>query len=266
MRILALVHEPGPCSGVFADVAGGRGAEIEEWSLAWGTPPPRPLDEYGAVLVFGGVMHVDQEHYHPWLREENLLIQRLLDQHVPLLGVCLGGQLIAKAVHTPVVRSSEPEVGWVEVGLTREATADPVFGALPASFTAYEWHYYRFELPAGAAPLARSATCLQAFRLGELAWGLQFHCEVSRETVLEWIETYGNGADPDLPPGAIERMRAETDAHVGAWTAIGREIASRFLDVAAGAAGARQRAATTSRSAATAGRSSSRSVQPRSAR
>src|ERR671934_225897 len=83
-------------------------------SCARRKPPVRPLDDYAAVLVFGGSMHADQDEHHPWLREETLLLQRLLDQHVPVLGVCLGAQLLARAAHAPVFPAAEPEIGWDE--------------------------------------------------------------------------------------------------------------------------------------------------------
>jgi GMP synthase-like glutamine amidotransferase len=232
MRILALIHEPPPCSGVFADVAAERGGEIEEWSLAWDTPPSRPIDEYDAVLLFGGTMHVDQERYHPWLREENLLVQRLLDQHVPVLGVCLGGQLIAKAAHADVSKAPEPEIGWFEVELTPEALDDPVFSRLPSRFHSYQWHHYRFALPAGAVPLVKSPVCLQGFRLGELAWGLQFHCEVTRQMVLDWTDAYDAIPGADRTGFDPDRMRADSELHIAAWNEIGREIGGRFLEVA----------------------------------
>lgn len=232
MRILALSHEEGPCSGVFADAAGERGDTIEEWSLTWGTPPPRPLDEYEAVLSFGGVMHTHEEHYHPWLREENLLMQRFLDQSVPLLGICLGGQLIAKASHAAVSKAPEPEIGWFEVELTGAADDDAVFSTLPRRFMAYQWHHYRFALPAGAVLLAESPICNQAYRLGEVAWGLQFHCEVTRGMVDEWIDAYF--AEPDHDPTAFDPalMRADTALHIAQWNEIGRTICGRFLEVA----------------------------------
>lgn len=232
MRILALIHEPGPCSGVFADVAAERGGTIEEWSLAWNAPPPRPIDEYDAVLAFGGIMNTHEEHYHPWLREETLLMQRLLDQGVPLLGICLGGQLVAKAAHAPVTRAPEPEVGWHPVQLLPEAADDPVLGGLPQRLMAYQWHHYCFDAPAGAVRLARSPVCLQAFRLGELAWGLQFHCEVTAEMVEQWIqacEAVEGYREPGFDPA---RMREETPLYIEEWNAVGREICGSFLTVA----------------------------------
>jgi GMP synthase-like glutamine amidotransferase len=230
MEILALIHEQGPCSGVFADSAAERGDTIEEWSLAWGTRPARPLDEYDAVFAFGGVMNTHEEHYHPWLREENLLMQRFLDQGVPLLGICLGGQLIANAAHAPVTRATEPEIGWYDLELLGRSNDDPVFGGLPTVMKALQWHYYCFDLPGGAVPLARSPVCLQAFRLGELAWGLQFHCEVTREMLTDWIDAVVGQDEPGND--VLEEMRSGIDRHIEEWNDVGRTISTRFLQVA----------------------------------
>ena len=84
MDFLAVIHGESVRAGVFADGIAARGRHVEEWSLAWDTPLPRPLDAYGAVLVFGGAMHADQDRRHPWLRDENFFLNRLLDLHTPV--------------------------------------------------------------------------------------------------------------------------------------------------------------------------------------
>jgi GMP synthase (glutamine-hydrolysing) len=235
VNVLALVHGSDARSGIFRDVVEERAHRLEEWSLAWGTPPPRPVDDYGAVLVLGGSMHADQDDRHPWLREESLFIQRLLDRHVPLLGVCLGVQLIARAAHAGVRPSAEPEVGWFEVELTEAGRRDAVLGALPSRFEALQWHFYTYELPAGASELARSRACSQAFRLGDSAWGVQFHPEVTREQVHGWIEEA-----PDEAPGPAGEFAGETDAKIAEWNRLGRALCAAFVGVAerAGAAAA----------------------------
>ena len=233
MNILAVIHGSEARSGVFGDVAMKRGHRLDEWSLAWGTPSPRPIDDYGAILVFGGAMHADQDDHHPWLREENLFIQRLLDRHVPLLGVCLGAQLIAKASHAAVHPASEPEIGWFEVELTEHADADPLLGLFPERFQSFHWHYYTYGVPAGASELARSAVCTQAFRLGECAWGIQFHAEVTEKQVRRWIDEA-----PDEVPGSPDDLRAETAERIGEWNSLGRALCGSFLDQAEGVASA----------------------------
>jgi GMP synthase (glutamine-hydrolysing) len=233
MNVLAVIHGSNARAGTFGEAVTEAGHRLEEWSLAWGSPPPRAIDDYGAVLVFGGSMHADQDDRHPWLREENLFIQRLLDQHVPLFGVCLGVQLIAKAEGAAVYPLPDgAEIGWVPVGLTEEAASDPVFGQLPERFDSFNWHYYTYDVPAGAVELARSSYCNQAFRLGEAAWGIQFHAEVTLETVRLWLE------DEDELPGVEDRaaLAAETEARIGEWNELGRQLCGDFIEVAERAA------------------------------
>jgi len=227
--VLSVIHGERVRAGVFADVVEERGHRLDEWSLAWGTPPPQALDAYGAVLVFGGAMHADQDDRHPWLREENLFLERLLVQHRPVLGVCLGAQLIAKAALAPVYRAAEPEVGWFDVELTGEASDDPVFSRLPERFEAFQWHYYTYGLPGGAVELARSRSCTQAFRLGEQAWGIQFHAEVTFDQVKGWVEHEVTDEDREhLPPDLLET----TDARIERWNELGRTLCGAFVEAA----------------------------------
>ena len=227
MHVLAVIHGAKVRAGIFGDVLEERGHELEEWSLAWDTPPPRPLDDYGAVLVFGGAMHADQDDRHPWLREENFLLQRLLGLHTPILGVCLGAQLLARAAHAPVHPAPEPEIGWYPVELTESARDDPVFGRLPKRFHAFQWHYYTYGVPAGAEELARSPICTQAFRLGERAWGIQFHAEVTEAQIRDWL------ADEQRSlPSPREALAAETTERIAEWNALGRELCGAFIEAA----------------------------------
>jgi GMP synthase (glutamine-hydrolysing) len=227
VHVLAVIHGESVRAGTFVDVLEERGHVLEEWSLAWGSPPPRPLDAYGAVLVFGGAMHADQDDHHPWLRDESFLLQRLLGLGTPLLGVCLGAQLIARASHAAVMPAREPEIGWYPVELTGEAAEDPVFSGLPRRFHAFQWHFYTHDLPGGSCELARRAICTQAFRLGERAWGIQFHAEVTREEIAAWVEA---DAHELLGPG--DELLAETEERLDGWTVIGRELCGSFLEAA----------------------------------
>jgi GMP synthase (glutamine-hydrolysing) len=243
MRVLSLVHQPDAASGVFADAAAAAGHELDEWLVPRRKAPPASLEDYGAVLVFGGAMHVDQEDRHGWLRGELDLLRGLLADGVPLLGVCLGGQLLARALDAPVRRMPSPEVGWFDVRLTPEAADDPVFGGLPERFSSFQWHSYAFELPPGALPLARNDRCLQAFRAGESAWGIQFHAEVTGDSVEEWARSSKPEDDGALD---VARLVAESRERIAEWNALGKKLCGRFLEVAARAtrAGATTRART----------------------
>jgi GMP synthase (glutamine-hydrolysing) len=225
MYVLGLIHGEAVRAGVFADEIAARGHELEEWSMAWETPIPRPLDDYGAVIIFGGAMHADQDDRHPWLREENMFLQRLFDLGTPMFGVCLGAQLLAKASHAPVFPVGEPEIGWHQVELTEAGADDPVLGGLPERFDAFQWHYYGHGVPAGADELARSRVCTQAFRLGERVWGVQFHPEVTLAQVEQWA-----GEEPEAAP--ISRRLDETRSRIEEWNELGRSLCGAFVEVA----------------------------------
>lgn len=227
MNVLAVVHGSNVPPGLIGEEAERRGHEVDTWSLAWRTPPPRPIDDYGAVMLFGGAMHADQDDRHPWLRDENLFLQRLLDLRLPVLGVCLGGQLVAKAAHAEVTAMPEPEVGWVDVELTEEAADDPVFAGLPDRFPTFQWHYYEFAVPAGAVALARSDRCAQAFRLGDSAWAVQFHPEITRTILEGWL-----AEAPDETPGTPAEVLAEFDRHADGWEAFSRVLGGNFIEAA----------------------------------
>ncbi len=228
MRVLSITHQPDAASGVFGDAVRERGHELDEWLISSDPEPPAPVESYDAVLVFGGAMHVDQEERHGWLREENALLQRFFAEDVPTFGVCLGGQLVAKALGAPVRRMPSPEIGWFDVDLTPEAADDPVFAGLPERFPAFQWHSYHFELPEDGFALVRNDRCLQGFRVGS-AWGIQFHPEVTPEDLAEWLRT----ADPkEDGPIDVEALRAESEQRIAAWNELGRELCGRFLAVA----------------------------------
>jgi GMP synthase (glutamine-hydrolysing) len=225
VNVLAVVHGSDVPAGSFGDVVVERGHRLETWVPAAAATPP-PVDANDAVMVFGGAMHVDQEAHHPWLREEEQYVRTLLDRRVPLLGVCLGAQMVAKAAGARVGPAPEPEIGWCDVDRKVE---DPVLGVLPARFPAFQWHFYAFDVPADAAELARSRVCPQAFRLGEQAWAVQFHPEVTREIVAGWV-----AEAPDEVPGGADALLAETDQRIDEWTRLGRGLCAAFLDTAEG--------------------------------
>jgi GMP synthase (glutamine-hydrolysing) len=224
VNVLAVVHGDSVPTGTFGEVVTGRGHALSTWMPALAPAPPH--DAYDAVMIFGGAMHVDQEAHHPWLRQEERYVRGLLEWQVPVFGVCLGAQLVAKAAGAEIGPAREPEVGWCEVELTAEAPGDPVLGALPRRFTAFQWHFYGFDVPAGGRELARSPVGAQAFRLGDAAWGVQFHPEVTREIVAGWIEE----APDEAPPGLL----AETNERMRAWEKLGRDLCGAFLDAVRG--------------------------------
>ncbi len=226
MRVLSIVHHELTDGGVFDHTAEQLGHAVERWLPPAGATPPTP-DEYDAIMVFGGAMHPDQDDAYPWLAPEVEFLQQTLDARVPVLGVCLGAQLLARAAGATVGPADASEVGWVEVELTEAGRADPVLSTLPARIDAFQWHHYTFGLPETATELATSAAARQAFALNDHAWGIQFHAEVTREMIASWAYA---GAD-DLA-GTPAELLAQTDDLIGTWNDAGRRLCSAFLATA----------------------------------
>jgi GMP synthase (glutamine-hydrolysing) len=233
MRVLAIVHQTDAGPGVFGEAIRGRGDDVDEWLLPKSAEPPADPLGYDAVFVLGGAMNVDQEDRYEWLGTERGLVGRLIERRVPLIGLCLGGQMVAAAAGAVPGRARRPEIGWHRVELTPEGAADPLLGPLAPGFEAFQWHSYEFPLPPGAVALARSEVCLQACRIGETAWAIQFHPEVSARDALRWIADYET--DPDAVRIGVDptALTIETEAKIDAFNELGRGICRRWLDLAA---------------------------------
>ncbi len=233
MRALAIVHQVDAGPGVFAQAAAGHGWELTTWSIAADQQPPADPLGFDAVMSFGGAAHPDQEHHYGWLGVEKALLARVLAARVPLLGVCLGAQLLADAGGGAARRAARPEIGWHEMQISQAGAADPVLAPLAPRTTTFQWHSYECVLPPGAVALAHSRVCVQAYRLGSCAWGIQFHAEVTLGDARCWVQTYGN--DPDAVGAQVDpgTLTAQTEREIDRWNDVGRGLCGRFLEVAA---------------------------------
>ena len=233
MRILALTYQADCGPGVFQEAAQARGMRVDEWLVPEGDGPPADPAGHDAIFVFGGAMHSDQEDGHPWLRTQKGLVRELLAQGKPMLTTCLGAQLLSEVTGGSVRRMPSPEIGWFDVELTPEGLEDPVTAALGTGFTAFNWHSYECVPPTGATVLARSAACVQAFSVGERAWGIQFHAEVSRASAENWIDDWDQDEDAVRIGLDPEALRADTHRRIAGWNEVGRALCARFLDTVA---------------------------------
>jgi GMP synthase-like glutamine amidotransferase len=227
MRIVVFQHLVCEHPGIWRDFMREDGIEVATVELDAGDPIPS-LDDADALLVFGGPMNVDEEAQYPWLRRETEMIREAALGGKPILGVCLGGQLLAKALGAVVTQNPEPEVGLLDVDLTEDGASDPLFAEWPRRARVVQWHSDTFALPQGAIHLASSPTCRhQAFRYGTRAYGLQFHPEVTPDMVLEWeaIPEYAH---------ALHRMGSGTNQgpfdELGANRAVLAERARQLFD------------------------------------
>src|SRR5215471_17391106 len=191
-KIWVLQHHPVENLGTIAD-------SLEEAALAWqyvrvfdGAPIPADMKGAGGLIVMGGPETVYQLDRYPYLRDEIWLIESALRDNKPILGVCLGAQLLAAALGAAVKRGESREIGWYSVRLANAANVDRLMRGLPAEFMAAHWHSDVFELPNGAVALASSAkTANQAFRFGNNAYGLLFHAEITHERLSKLVSEFG---------------------------------------------------------------------------
>jgi GMP synthase (glutamine-hydrolysing) len=152
-------------------------------------PDAQPsLNRYHGLIVLGGPMNCDQVDRYPHLQREVEAIRQMIDVGKPVLGICLGSQLIARALGARVRKNPVKEIGWYDLAITAEGRNDAVFGRLGSTQKIFQWHGDTFDIPDHAVRLASSPDCRnQAFRYGENAYGLQFHLEVDQPMIERWL-------------------------------------------------------------------------------
>jgi GMP synthase-like glutamine amidotransferase len=206
-----------------------RGHELVEWRLDRAEARPASLDGVGGVIALGGRMDPDQDAEHPWLADVRDVLAEAVERGIPTLGLCLGGQLLAQSLGGRAGPVAEPEIGWFEVEVEPAAAGDPLLAGLATTQPAFLWHHYGFTLPPGATLLARTPRAAQAFRVGDLTWGLQFHIEVDGPIAQSWIvlgrsELVGHGLDPDA-------LARESQARAAPYLDASHALAAGFADV-----------------------------------
>jgi GMP synthase (glutamine-hydrolysing) len=188
------------------------------------------LDGYDALVILGGPMNVDEMDRHAHLRHEVRVIREALDLGRPVLGICLGAQLLAHAMGAHVGRASEPEIGWYEVTRSADATGDALLGHFAEVERVFQWHGYTFEMAPGATHLASSERCPnQAFRVGDAAWGLQFHLEVDQPMIARWLMTPTHARDVSGLHGGPEPILRDTERFVARQHALAEEAFGAFV-------------------------------------
>jgi GMP synthase (glutamine-hydrolysing) len=234
--ILALRHVPHEGLGLLADLFRERGQTCDVLDMPRHNLAAFDPGRLAGLIVLGGPMNVDEVDRYPFLADEVHWIGQAVAAGVPVLGICLGAQLLAKASGARVYRNAVKEIGWYSIDWTSEAGSDTILAGCGTSSYVFQWHGDTFDLPPGATLLATSPQCRnQAFRVGDLAYGLQFHIEVTAEIVAEWLDEPGNcgelvGLDY-IDPQAI---LAATPARLPAMTQLGRTILGRWAELCTG--------------------------------
>jgi len=213
-RVLAFRHAAGEDVGNIRPALESRGVVVDCVDLYAGASIPAAASVDGLIFM-GGAMCANDDL--PFLRQELDLIRDAIVRQLPIFGVCLGAQLIAKALGGRVYPSAVSEIGWHQIEIDRAASEDPVFSALPPVDTVFQLHYDTFDLPPGAVRLASSAAVPnQAFRLGASVYGVQFHPEMTPAMIEDWRDTLG--LPLTAPPNECARLAGACGALFTRWS------------------------------------------------
>ena len=228
-KVLVCQHVPYEVLGTLDPLLRRVGSRIRYVNFGRVPEAEPSIDGYQALIVLGGPMNVDQTADHPHLKTEIKLIGRAIDEGIPVLGICLGAQLVAKALGAEVRKNPEKEIGWYDVSLTDAGKADPLFSDFDPQEKIFQWHGDTFDIPPGAQLLASSEICAnQAFRWGDRVYAFQFHLEVDEPMIERWLnvpvhrrelEELEGKIDPDeirsLTPKHIDRLHVLSDRAFG---------------------------------------------------
>jgi GMP synthase-like glutamine amidotransferase len=222
--------------GVAPSAVEAAGATLRVWDALDADGPRPTLDDVDGVVVFGSTFNMEHADEQPFIKEASELMREAMGRRIPLLGVCFGGQLLAWTLDAEVGRSPVREVGFEPIHPTRDALDDVLFSHLMDGDMAFQWHLDTFVLPQGAKLLMTGDRVInQAFRVGDLAWGTQFHLEVDGPEIEFWLEEFTHLGDLKTDWGkSPQTVLEESGRFMKEHEDRGREIITRFTILAAG--------------------------------
>lgn len=231
-KILVFQHVPYEILGTLDPLLRGSGFRIKYVNFGRNPDTKPSLDGYRGLVILGGPMNVDQTDRYKHLKTEIDFIIKAISKQLPVLGICLGAQLIAKALGSEVRDNEELEVGWYDVSPTDEGERDLLLYHLNQTEKIFQWHGDTFEIPKGALHLATSPKCYnQAFRFGSNVYGFQFHLEVDQKMIERWLHVPSHKRQIEDSGGKIDPMkiRAETVAYIDRLKELSKMVFGEFV-------------------------------------
>ncbi|HEX9663784.1 MAG TPA: gamma-glutamyl-gamma-aminobutyrate hydrolase family protein, partial [Candidatus Binatia bacterium] len=233
-KLLVLQHVAHELLGTLNPLLKRAGFRIRYVNFARHPDAQPSLDGYAGLIVLGGPMSVNDSNRLPHLVTELKLIEEAMRRAVPVLGVCLGAQLIAKTLGADVYPNSEKEIGWYDVSPTDEAVSDPLLMELQKTEKIFQWHGETFDIPKSTRHLAFSSLCVnQAFRYGAKVYGFQFHLEVDEPMIHRWLRVAENRKEISSLRGAnyLERIYNETPEYMARLTELSERVFGEFINL-----------------------------------
>lgn len=231
MQVLVVEQHDKPSIGVVGEILDAQGVSMRTVWGAFGDPLPRSHRDYAGLVVLGGAMTALDDERCPYFPPLTELIRGFAEADKPVLGICLGAQLIARSFGADLRLGGDIEFGFHAVTPTPAAAGDPVLGALEGPLPLFQWHTDHYALPPGAELLATGEQYEnQCYRIGTTVYGMQFHFEVTEAVIQDWID-----ATPDLErrvPGFRSWLPEQLAAHMGASNEFCRKVARRWIALA----------------------------------
>jgi GMP synthase (glutamine-hydrolysing) len=230
MSVLIIKHVDMEGPGLIEDYLKQEKIPYQILNLNTGVRFPK-LDGFTHIVILGGPMNVYEEDRYPFLKNEDLFIKEAIQRGKSVLGICLGAQLIAKALGAKVFKAPLKEIGWYDVSLTEDGSKDSLFSHLPKTLSVFQWHEDTFEMPNAGKLIATSTSVPhQAFKYGENAYGLQFHLEVTEKMIREWMESYELEFDGSQPPLLSKlKILTETERKIETYKKRGMSFLKSFF-------------------------------------
>src|SRR3972149_5397585 len=229
-KAVVIQHVPHEGLGAIGNALAAFGISAEFVRVYRGERVPAVLERGTLLIVLGGPMGVYEAERYPFIKDELNLLEKAFKKDSPVLGICLGSQLMAKAAGAKVWKGDKKEIGWYDVELTGDGATDELFLSFPKKFRVFQWHGDTFDVPQGSRLLASSVDFPnQLIRIGRRAYGIQFHLEVTERMIYEWLKE--NSEELASLKGVIEpeEIKKRTPSEIMTLNNYGRTVFTRFL-------------------------------------